>query len=146
MFSEPLALDRAALMTGAGFEPLADVTDPVFRRLSSWLARAFRGARGGRKGLSAIFQIAAQQMLEAGSSPQAVERVLEYCVLRHPACPIDDRRSIVTGQRISSAFVALIGPCVARVTASRHRFETSIGPAWGTSSSHGAPATSNWPK
>src|SRR5260370_78549 len=51
--------------------------DAAARRLSNQIARAYRGTYGARTGLRTIVRSVARQMLNAGSPPEVVSRVIE---------------------------------------------------------------------
>ncbi len=77
------------------------------RRLSNQISRAFRGTYGARTGLRTIVRSVTRQMLVAGSSPDAVARTIEHCVLNHPACLAGDPQNIMTGRSHSRMLVEL---------------------------------------
>src|SRR5437879_8720573 len=86
--------------------------DAAARRLSNQIARAYRGTYGARTGLRTIVRSVARQMLNAGSPPDVVSRVLERYVLNHPAGLAADPRSLVTGELNSATLVELTQQCV----------------------------------
>jgi len=85
------------------------------RRLSNWIARAFRGSYGARTGLRMIVRSAASEMLAAGSSPGAVARTFERCVLDHPACQMGDRQNVLTGKAHSRMLIDITRQCIAEL-------------------------------
>jgi hypothetical protein len=63
----------------------AVVPDAAARRLSTQVARAYRGTYGARAGLRTLVRSVSIQMLRSGSSPEAVSRALEDFILSRAA-------------------------------------------------------------
>ncbi len=98
----------------------AALSDAAARRLSNQIARAIHGTFGARTGLQTIASMVAQQMLAAGSTPEAIARTFEECVVNHPARLDAENDSALTGGPQSRMLVQLmhdcIGPAVAQPT------------------------------
>lgn len=94
---------------------VALLPDVAARRLSNQIARAFRGTYGARTGLRTIARAVAQQMLDAGSTQEAIALTFEHCVLRHPDRLIGEQRNIPGGEPHSRMLVELTRACVTEV-------------------------------
>ena len=73
----------------------------------------FRGTYGARTGLQTIVTALARQMIATGSSPAAIMRTFEGCVLNHPARLGRDPQSALTDDPNWTLLVELTRQCVA---------------------------------
>jgi hypothetical protein len=96
-------------------EATTTLPDAAVRRLSNQIARAFRGTYGANTGLRTIVQSVARQLLVAGSSPEAVARIMEQAVRNHPGAAAGDRPNIVRGGSHTTMLVELTRECVTKV-------------------------------
>jgi hypothetical protein len=112
--SHPVPAPRdVASAQGQIEEPLAPLSDAAGRRLANQIDRVFRGTYGARTGLQTIVTALARQMLTNGSSPAAIMRTFEGCVLNHPAQLARDPRSTLTDDPNWTLLVELTRQCVA---------------------------------
>lgn len=88
------------------------LSDAATRRLANQLARAHRGTYGARTGLRMIVRSVARQMIQAGSSPEAVASTFEHYVLNHPSCDVADARTAVADKLNARTLVELTQECV----------------------------------
>ena len=100
----------------------AVLSDAAGRRLSNQIDRVFRGTYGARTGLQTIVTALARQMIATGSSPAAIMRTFEGCVLNHPARLGRDPQSALTDDPNWTLLVELTRQCVTDAAA-----ETSAG-------------------
>lgn len=91
----------------------AALSDAAGRRLSNQIDRVFRGTYGARTGLQTIVTALARQMIATGSSPAAIMRTFEGCVLNHPARLGRDPQSALTDDPNWTLLVELTRQCVA---------------------------------
>ncbi|MGH7669700.1 MAG: hypothetical protein ACRENQ_09430 [Gemmatimonadaceae bacterium] len=95
--------------------PTNALPDAAARRLSNQIARAFRGTYGANTGLRTIVRSAARQLLVAGSSVDAVARIIEEAVRNHPGATTGDRPNIVRAGSHTAMLVELTRECVTEV-------------------------------
>jgi hypothetical protein len=69
---------------------VATLPPAAMRRLSNQIDRAYRGTYGAKTGLRILVRTMARQLLVGGSTPSAVARALEECVLSHTAHGTDN--------------------------------------------------------
>lgn len=107
------ARDVASAQGGLDGVRLAPLSDAAGRRLSNQIDRVFRGTYGARTGLQTIVTALARQMLATGSSPAAIIRTFEGCVMNHPARLGRDPQSTLTDDPNWTLLVELTRQCVA---------------------------------
>ena len=93
----------------------AVVPDAAARRLSTQVARAYRGTFGARAGLRTLVRSVSVQMLRGGSSPEAVARALADYVLNCPAPAFVDSSTATNDAVRATALVALTAEYVSDV-------------------------------
>jgi len=91
---------------------VATIPPVAMRRLSNQIGRAYRGTYGAKTGLRILVSTMARQLLVGGSTPQAVARALEECVLNHAAQSTDDPQTRATD---SQMLVEVTRECVTGV-------------------------------
>ena len=91
----------------------AALSDAAGRRLSNQIDRVFRGTYGARTGLQTLVTALARQMIATGSSPAAIMRTFEGCVLNHPARLGRDPQSALTDDPNWTLLIELTRQCVA---------------------------------
>lgn len=106
---------RRAATSGQRNADVATLAPAAMRRLSNQIGRAYRGTYGATTGLRTLVQVMARQLLVAGSTPQAVARAFEECVVSHPGHNIDRPRNIMANESDSVLLVEVTRECVATV-------------------------------
>src|SRR5262245_40342693 len=102
---------RAASSVNAPAE-VAALPPAAMRRLSNQIGRAYRGTYGAKTGLRILASAVARQLLVGGSTPEAVARAFEECVLNHAVLGAGDPETRATD---SQRLVDVTRECVTEV-------------------------------